>query len=272
MFQTVKVAMQLAFGVMLTACAAYAPGSDVQGPEASEQAQDQALTRPALCRPRQCGPQLGLPNTLCADGVTVAGPTGRCLRQADGTCGWEVIACSNACASSTSCAPDEYCTLEDGDCNPPPGCKSGQACIALCYGVCAPKPPRGPFCGGIAGIPCPGSGGCVDDPNDSCDPMHGGADCGGLCTCVQNVLCVRGSHFDSDPGVCACVPDDPCASVRCAAGTKCVAVEGVAKCQPQPVQCGTRTCDAGQICCSPSCGICGNKGGLCPQIACVTGL
>lgn len=36
-------------------------------------------------------------------------------------------------------------------------------------------------CGGIAGIPCPAGQVCVDNPNDSCDPSTGGADCGGLC-------------------------------------------------------------------------------------------
>lgn len=37
------------------------------------------------------------------------------------------------------------------------------------------------FCGGIAGIQCPDGQECVDDPSDSCDPMNGGADCGGMC-------------------------------------------------------------------------------------------
>ncbi len=37
------------------------------------------------------------------------------------------------------------------------------------------------FCGGIAGIQCPDDQTCVDDPSDSCDPMNGGADCGGMC-------------------------------------------------------------------------------------------
>jgi hypothetical protein len=38
------------------------------------------------------------------------------------------------------------------------------------------------FCGGIANIQCHGQNeSCVDDPNDSCDPAHGGADCGGIC-------------------------------------------------------------------------------------------
>jgi hypothetical protein len=37
------------------------------------------------------------------------------------------------------------------------------------------------FCGGIAGIQCPSGMDCIDNPNDSCDPKHGGADCGGIC-------------------------------------------------------------------------------------------
>jgi len=60
--------------------------------------------------------------------------------------------------------------------------------------------------GGIAGIQCPGGGRCVDDPSDSCDPNKGGADCGGICQCVESVSCIIGDVFDSSPGVCACVP------------------------------------------------------------------
>jgi hypothetical protein len=37
------------------------------------------------------------------------------------------------------------------------------------------------FCGGIAAFPCPDNQVCVDNPNDSCDPQNGGADCGGIC-------------------------------------------------------------------------------------------
>lgn len=41
-----------------------------------------------------CGPALGMPNHQCADGTT-GGPTGRCLKQGDGTCGWEVRDCQD---------------------------------------------------------------------------------------------------------------------------------------------------------------------------------
>jgi hypothetical protein len=36
-------------------------------------------------------------------------------------------------------------------------------------------------CGGFAGLPCGAGEVCVDDPSDSCDPAHGGADCAGIC-------------------------------------------------------------------------------------------
>jgi len=59
-------------------------------------------------------------------------------------------------------------------------CPEGQVCIALpkgCQEICVV--PR--FCGGIAAIDCDDGFTCIDNPNDSCDPRHGGADCGGIC-------------------------------------------------------------------------------------------
>ena len=35
--------------------------------------------------------------------------------------------------------------------------------------------------GGIAGIQCEEGFICEDDPRDDCDPLNGGADCGGIC-------------------------------------------------------------------------------------------
>src|SRR5262245_19646749 len=59
------------------------------------------------------------------------------------------------CAAGTHCEPENV-----------------QCFVAPCPPVvnCVPDAPTGPFCGGIAGFPCPGLGQCVDDPNDNCDP------------------------------------------------------------------------------------------------------
>src|SRR5215203_4356209 len=44
-----------------------------------------------------------------------------------------------ACASSDACRPNQFCTTETGACNPPPGCRPGAVCPAVCYGVCRPR-------------------------------------------------------------------------------------------------------------------------------------
>ncbi len=104
-------------------------------PEPSEPAEGGGGDPPSSCAPADCGPKPGMPNSVCDDGVTVAGP-GEC-KLLEGACGWEIV----------ECPPSE----------------------------------PGKLCGGIAGIQCPAGQACVDDPNDSCDPEAGGADCSGLC-------------------------------------------------------------------------------------------
>lgn len=145
---------------------------------------------------------------------------------------------TNPCAA-VLCAPNTTCEVVDGD------------------AVCTPIDPgtgSGPFCGGIAAIQCPGAGSCIDDPSDDCDPANGGADCGGVCECNALALCIEGSVFDESPDVCACVPAepelDPCAAVRCAAGTHCEVVGEGAICAPdEPVDpCAAVLCGPGKHC------------------------
>ncbi len=138
-------------------------------------------------------------------------------------------------------------------CNPPPAdscaavlCPTGTRCEG---GKCLPS---GPSCGGIAGKACPGLGKCVDDPNDSCDPARGGADCGGLCSCVQNVACDANSKFDSSPSVCACVPGKPVCGAVCAIACQYGNVLDAngcptCKCNPPPtvVPCPPEKCPVG---------------------------
>jgi len=116
-------------------------------------------------------------------------------------------------------------------------CRAGTHCEAEGDRArCVPDAPAGRFCGGIAGIECPGAGVCVDDPSDDCDPERGGADCGGVCECSgAAVSCLAGTPFDDSPDVCACVPEEPtnpCAAVLCPTNTTCDVVDGEARCNP----------------------------------------
>jgi hypothetical protein len=113
----------------------------------------------------------------CPDDPTGAGGSGAGGSGAGGAGG-------APCASTSSCAPGEVCTTEDGDCKAPPGCGPGLACPAVCYGNCRPAKEEGPVCGATrcaAGMVCcnPSCGICTP-PNGACtqqicNPPSGGA-------------------------------------------------------------------------------------------------
>lgn len=122
-----------------------------------------------------------------------------------------------------------------------PDCTAPGADPALCGGA--------QFCGGVAGIGCPGIGRCVDTP-DTCDPERGGRDCGGTCVCDALAKCKAGDRFDDSPAVCSCVPSAAasCAAVTCVAGSDCTVVNGVATCVPATDPCAVVLCASGQVC------------------------
>jgi hypothetical protein len=111
----------------------------------------------------------------------------------------------------------ELVAIEDVACGGhtinPHACPEGYECTGdgLAYdapGQCteAPKPI---FCGGIAGIACPDGYECADNPDDSCDPAMGGADCGGICLAkdCRATGCGAGSNCQICWASWACVPD-----------------------------------------------------------------
>lgn len=147
-------------------------------------------------------------------------------------------------------------------------CAAGTHCEAAGDGATCVS--DAPFCGGIAGIDCPGAGECADDPNDECDPNNGGADCGGRCACNVLGLCESGYVWDSSPEVCGCVLENPCIATLCQVGTTCEVIDGNAYCLSDGTQaCGPTTCGKGTSCCNASCGVCTEPGFFCTQMACL---
>lgn len=137
----------------------------------------------AECAKADCGPQLGLPNWTCADG-SLGGPTGRCLRAANGTCGWEVNDCPPAGeggASSQGGQGNGAGGPSTGGAGPCGGCASGTICVlqnggppAVSGFVCAMQNP----CGAAAACACiVGQGNCqpnlMGDPPSYCSCDNG---------------------------------------------------------------------------------------------------
>ncbi len=154
----------------------------------------------APCTPAECGPQPGLPNYACDDG-SVGGPTGRCLRDANEQCGWEIRECPDEgeaveCGAriGDTCTPEQFCDF------PRPGCDFADA-----TGTCRARPADcgdafQPVCGCdgetydspclaqraradvAAQGPCDGEPG-EECPADECGPQPG----------LPNVMCDDGS-------------------------------------------------------------------------------
>ncbi|MEO6598247.1 MAG: hypothetical protein ABIQ16_00130 [Polyangiaceae bacterium] len=136
----------------------------------------------ATCATPDCGPALGLANYQCPDGST-AGPTGRCLKRDNGTCGWEVLSCPTASggsgASGSAGAGGQASGGATGQLCGGQVCSADQVCCgpAVC-GRCISKL-SGQYCltqcsGGSGGT---GSGGASGGA--------GGADCTSLLATVQ---------------------------------------------------------------------------------------
>jgi hypothetical protein len=184
--RTMTACMAAALGALLVAACGGSSGTATEGDSVAQS--DEAL------RARLCDGPLHL---RCAEGQYCNSiRAGVCPGPRQfGVCAAEAQICPDIFQPVCGCDGQTY----------PNACHAAAAGVAVAHtGACAPAKT---MCGGIAGIQCPGSGRCVDDPSDSCDPTMGGADCSGICTCIETQLCIQGDHFDSDPSVCACVPN-----------------------------------------------------------------
>jgi hypothetical protein len=147
--------------------------------------------------------------------------------------------------------------LDDGDCSATEEC-GPKLCLMYCLAgdpfccgpsTCQPKAPAPKRCGGFAGLQCASDEECIDDPTDSCDPSHGGADCGGICqkkpTPPPPQAACNGAWVDQN-GTCR-APNDGVYPADCCGGPKC----------------GEAQCSTGQVCCNPLHGICTAPGEVC---------
>eukprot|EP00993_Chasmostoma_nieuportense_P001122 NODE_202_length_2704_cov_109.017850_g188_i0.p1 GENE.NODE_202_length_2704_cov_109.017850_g188_i0~~NODE_202_length_2704_cov_109.017850_g188_i0.p1 ORF type:complete len:855 (+),score=163.21 NODE_202_length_2704_cov_109.017850_g188_i0:131-2566(+) len=201
------------------------------------------------------------------------------------------------CSSGAPFTPPGKC------CPQCPDCSTVRCALPVCTvgspitlpGDCCPTCP-GKFCGGIAGIQCSQGYTCVDDPNDSCDPLAGGADCSGICVlagppcggflgtpCPNGQTCQDLPGDGCDPanggadclGVCVGVDCSKvlCILPKCSSGAP---FTPPGKCCPQCPDCSTVKC-ALPVCsvgspitppgeCCPRCPDCSRV--VCPLLKC----
>lgn len=157
----------------------------------------------AACDPSACGPALGQPNKICPDGVNTSGPTGKCLSNPDGTCGWEIAQCPPVPGTCYgNCVPN----VQSG-CKADSDCPSGQACSITCSGWgCATGGTTTTGGTGTGSTPPPSSGGSSSG--------SGGSSSGSACACPA-----------SDPS-CSCDANGNCSGKTCAG-----------QCAPVPSKC-----------------------------------
>jgi hypothetical protein len=183
-----------------------------------------AATPGSECRVEECGPPLRAATIMCEDG-SIGGNTGRCLRQDDGSCGWELRECPDVDPTGSSCggrtvdgprecpegffcayAPEAICGWADapGTCQRRP-----EACIAIYDPVCG--------CDGRTySSACSAANQGMSVQHDGeCEvaPEPSGATCGGFAglTCAEGQFCdyapEAGCGFADATGTCRTQPD-----------------------------------------------------------------
>jgi hypothetical protein len=240
-------------------------------------------------------------NLACVNGACTVPNTTSCTSNGSMGCASGQVCVMNVCVPVQS----DGGTTNPNACMSNADCARGELCLnGACRWACTPRPEAcnmvdddcdgivdegcntndgGVFCGGIGNIPCATGQVCIDDPNDTCDPMTG-ADCSGICVpattdggtrgcggiaglqCAMGEVCVDDPNDTCDPmtgadcpGVCVGVMDGGMADGGTTAdgGLTCSSMNGV--------QCG-----AGQVCVDDPNDMCDPLRGLvCPGV-CIT--
>ncbi|MEZ4268929.1 MAG: Dickkopf N-terminal cysteine-rich domain-containing protein [Myxococcota bacterium] len=124
----------------LTKCGNFAADGSCgwQKNEAFEQClKDHAGPKDSCLTDSECGE-----GKYCATGICPGAPcTPDYCPPCYGTC--EEIVPSKVCYGDQDCGAGTHCSVSDGVCMPPPGCKPGMACPAVCTGYCVEDGPTG---------------------------------------------------------------------------------------------------------------------------------
>jgi hypothetical protein len=119
-------------------------------------------------------------------GDTIDGPTRQLFQRCEAELG------GKGCYSTQDCGGGEHCSVDDGECLPPPGCDPAQGCPAVCYGRCLPDNDS------CAAVDC-GPGTHCEEQCYPCDSQTPGGSCDPYCQpmCVPdqcNIACPPGSQ------------------------------------------------------------------------------
>lgn len=197
---------------------------------------------------KSCAPVVHCPDDACTPGGTCVDVAAWYCHCGSGFTGEGTQACTKIddCASSRCKAPNGTC--QDVGNAHVCSCNAGFSGPDCLTDVCDPNP-------------------CQHD--GKCTRTQQGASCDCGATGYVGAQC-------EDPR-----PNNPCATVRCKAGTHCEVIElcgppspceSTAVCAPDITggggHCGQRECAPGTYCCNPSCGICTAKLGACLDVIC----
>src|SRR5436853_4099788 len=130
--------MRAALIVVAVIVAACGPKSPPKPPPDPDPTPDPVVE----CDAGACGPRLGMPTQQCADG-SVGGNTGRCLKEPDGACGWEIRECPASAAdcvatgcNATVCSDTPSDVVTTCEIRPEYACYRDAVCERQAGGAC----------------------------------------------------------------------------------------------------------------------------------------